>query len=114
MSAILPDVKLGDIGTTIELTVQEPVDPAVPEGAKQATDLSNYTIFQFEFERPRGKRNDKVTATIKNGAGTDGILTYTTTTAYFNLENRWKVRAILTTVSGNKFHGSWVGFSVSD
>jgi hypothetical protein len=55
-----------------------------------------------------------VTATIKNGLGTDGILTYTDTVGIFDTNRRWKVRPILNKNDGTKFQGTWIGFTVGD
>lgn len=115
MSAIFADIKKGDKGTTIELVIQKPTDPSQPLGTKEAVVLSAYATIQFEFENPNGKRLSLVTASIKNPpSGSDGIATYTDGVGIFTLTNRWKVRPVLTTGSGNIFKGSWVGFSVSD
>lgn len=115
MSAIFAEIKKGDKGSTIELVIQEPVDPSLPLGTKQPVVLNTYTTIQFEFENPLGKRLTPVTASIKNPpTGSDGIAIYTDNVGIFTLTNRWKVRPILTTGSGNNFRGSWYGFSVSD
>jgi len=115
MSTILAEIKKGDIGTTIELIIQKPTDPAQPLGAKTPVKLSDYSSLQFEFEKPSGKRLPPVTAQIKNPPdGVDGIATYTDSTGIFTSTVRWKVRPILGTLNGASFRGSWVGFSVSD
>ncbi len=115
MSTILAEIKKGDKGTTIELVIQKPTDPAQPLGAKTPVQLNLYQTIQFEFEKPSGKRLDPVTASIKSPpVGADGVATYTDNTGIFTSTNRWKVRPILTTAGGSIFKGSWVGFSVSD
>jgi len=114
MSAITPTVKVGDVGTTFDITVVQPVDPLTPSGTKQAVDLRDYDTFNFQFEKPNGKQLSLVTATIKNGLGTDGILTYTDTVGIFDTNRRWKVRPILNKNDGTKFQGTWIGFTVGD
>lgn len=115
MSAIFAEIKKGDKGTTIEIVIQKPSDPALPLGAKIPVQLDLYSTIQFEFEQPSGKRMSPVTASIKSmPTGSDGVATYTDNTGIFTFTNRWKVRPILTTGSGSIFKGSWVGFSVSD
>lgn len=114
MSNILPTVKVGDVGTIFDITVVEPVDPLVPDGTKQAVNLSTYNTFNFELEKPNGRKLALVTATIKNGTGTDGILTFVDNTGIFDTNRRWKVRPVLNKTSGTKFHGTWIGFTVGD
>jgi hypothetical protein len=114
MSAITSTVEIGNIGTIFEATVLEPVVPSVPDGAKQAVNLANYTVHQFEFEKPSGERLALVNATIKNGGGADGVLTYSENTGIFDDTGRWKYRPVLTTVTGSFFQGTWIGFTVGD
>jgi len=124
MSAITPTVKEGDLGTAFDITVKQPTNPADPSGAKTAIDFSHadYTgaTYQFEFEKPNGKRLDLVTATKKDAV--NGILTYTTLSgvedvSIFDTSRRWKIRPIITKSVGNggaSFRGTWVGFTVGD
>ena len=114
MSGILPTVKVGDIGTIFDITVVEPADPLVPDGTKRAVNLTGYNTFNFEFEKPNGRKLTAVTATVKNGSGTDGILTYVDNVGIFDTNRRWKVRPILNKTDGTKFHGTWIGFTVGD
>jgi hypothetical protein len=115
MSSILAEIKKGDKGSTIEIVVQKPTDPALPLGAKSLVQLNLYSTIQFEFEQPSGKRLALVTASIKSmPVGADGIATYTDNTGIFTSTSRWKVRPVLTTGGGSIFKGSWIGFSVSD
>jgi hypothetical protein len=124
MSAITPVVKVGDLGTAFDITVKQPTNPADPSGAKTAIDFSHadYTgaTYQFEFEKPNGKRLDLVTATKKDAV--NGILTYTTLSgvgdvSIFDANRRWKIRPIITksvVKGGSSFRGTWVGFTVGD
>jgi hypothetical protein len=124
MSAITPTVKEGDLGTAFDITVKQPTNPADPSGTKTVIDFSHadYTgaTYQFEFEKPNGKRLDLVTATKKDAV--NGILTYTTLSgvgdvSIFDTSRRWKIRPIITkSVSngGSSFRGTWVGFTVGD
>jgi len=124
MSTITPTVKEGDLGTAFDITVKQPSDPANPSGAKTAIDFShaNYVgaTYQFEFEKPNGKRLDLVTATKKDAV--NGILTYTTLSgvgdvSIFDTRRRWKIRPIITKSvanGGSSFRGTWVGFTVGD
>lgn len=115
MSAIFAEIKKGDKGSTIEIIIQKPVNPADPLGAKTPVQLDLYSTINFEFENPLGKKLTPVTASIKSmPTGADGVATYTDNVGIFTSTNRWKVRPILTTGSGSIFKGSWVGFSVSD
>jgi|TARA_B110000438_G_scaffold231226_1_gene226517 hypothetical protein len=122
MSAITPVVKVGDLGTAFDITVKQPTNPADPSGAKTAIDFSHAdyvgATYQFEFEKPNGKRLALVTATKKDA--TNGILTYTTATnvaSIFDANRRWKIRPIITKSNsngGSSFRGTWVGFTVGD
>ena len=124
MSTITPTVKEGDLGTAFDITVKQPSDPADPSGAKTAIDFShaNYVgaTYQFEFEKPNGKRLALVTATKKDAV--NGILTYTTLSgvgdvSIFDTSRRWKIRPIITKSVANggaSFRGTWVGFTVGD
>ena len=124
MSTITPTVKEGDLGTAFDITVKQPSDPADPSGAKTAIDFShaNYVgaTYQFEFEKPNGKRLALVTATKKDAV--NGILTYTTLSgvgdvSIFDTSRRWKIRPIITksvATGGSSFRGTWVGFTVGD
>ena len=80
--------------------------------------LSQGNAFQFEFMRKDGS-TQTVTATVKTGSGTDGVLTYTDTGgSVFNHANakrgRWKVRGIVNYASCNVFKGSWEPFTVGE
>ena len=119
MSAITPTVKEGDLGTAFDITVKQPTNPADPSGAKTAIDFTHDdyigATYQFEFEKPNGKRLSLVTATKKDAV--NGILTYTTLTgvaSIFDTSRRWKIRPIITKASGSSFRGTWVGFTVGD
>ena len=122
MSAITPVVKVGDLGTAFDITVKQPTNPADPSGSKTAINFTHadYTgaTYQFEFEKPNGKRLTKVTATKKDAV--NGILTYTTATniaSIFDANIRRKIRQIITksvAYGGSSFRGTWVGFTVGD
>ena len=124
MSAITPTVKEGDLGTAFDITVKQPTNPADPSGAKTVIDFSHAdyvgATYQFEFEKPNGKRLALVTATKKDAV--NGILTYTTLSgvgdvSIFDTSRRWKIRPIITKSVANggaSFRGTWVGFTVGD
>ena len=119
MVNIIPDIKVGNIGTVIRCTMTKP-DPNVPEedytGApaqRVAVDLTTSTLVQIEIENPKGLKSI-VTATIKNSPGADGIIEYTDTTGIFDTQGRWKARGIVTFVTTYVFKGTWKGFAVSE
>ena len=108
-------IRIGNKGTIIDITMYE-----VSANGSSATvvNLSQGNAFQFEFMRKDGS-TQIVTATVKTGSGTDGVLTYTDTGgAVFNHANakrgRWKVRGIVNYASGNVFKGSWEPFTVGE
>ena len=106
-------IRVGNKGTIIDVTMYE-----VIANAQTVLNLAGASSFQFEFKRKNGSTH-LVTATPKNGAGGDGILTYTDTTGTIFAHSlakkgRWEVRGIVTYANANVFKGSWEGFTVGE
>jgi hypothetical protein len=85
---------------------------------QSALDLSAGNSYQMEFKRKNGT-TQTVTGSIKNGSGSDGIMTYTDTAgAVFShtdaKKGQWEVRGIINYANGNVFKGSWEGFTVGE
>ena len=106
-------IRVGNKGTIIDVTMYEVVGDT-----QTVLNLAGAASFQFEFKRKNGSTH-LVTATPKNGAGGDGILTYTDTTGTIFAHSlakkgRWEVRGIVTYANANVFKGSWEGFTVGE
>ena len=83
----LSGITVGSYGNPIRLTCKE-------DGV--AADISTYTTTrQFIFADPSGNATAK-TATF-NGAGTDGVLTYTVESDLFDEAGNWRVQVKLAT-----------------
>ena len=108
-------IRIGNKGTIIDVTMYS---VAADGNTQLPLDLSAGNAYNFDFKRKDGT-TQQVTATVKNGSGTDGILTYTDTAgAVFAhakaKRGRWEVRGIINYASGNAFKGSWEGFTVGE
>ena len=108
-------IRIGNKGTVIDVKMYS----VSSDGNTQtALDLSAGNSYQIEFKR-KDSTTQTVTATAKNGNGSDGILTYTDTNgvvfAHTSAKRgRWSVRGIINYASGNTFKGSWEGFTVGE
>ena len=80
----LNGLAVGAYGNPIRLTCKE-------DGT--AADISAYTTRQYIFTDPGGNATTK-TATF-NGAGTDGVLTYTVESDLFDEAGTWRVQVKL-------------------
>ncbi len=118
MVNIIPDIKVGNIGTVFKATITQ-INPTIPKDEitgdpdqRQPVDLTTATDTKIEIESPRGKRY-LLPATIIAPA-TDGKIRATDQTGIFDREGRWKVRGIVTFDTGNFFQGTWTGFMVGE
>lgn len=108
-------IRIGNKGTVIDVTMYS---VSADGNSQNPLDLSQGNGYNLEFKRKDGT-TQTVTATVKNGSGTDGVLTYTDTGgAVFAhakaKRGRWEVRGIINYASGNTFKGSWEGFTVGE
>lgn len=88
MNDVLEKIHKGDVGTVIELTVEE-------DGV--AYDLSQVNTHEILFEKPDGT-GVKKTATIVNAPGTDGKMQYVAEAAFFDQAGKWSMQGLLTGV----------------
>jgi hypothetical protein len=93
--------QVGDVGTVIELDVQEDGAPV---------DISQATVKQFVFLLPNGAFFSR-TAVFKN-TGSDGKLIYTTVADDLSVPGNWRVQAYVTMPDGF-WHTRAVGFYVA-
>ena len=108
-------IRIGNKGTVIDVTMYS---VSADGNTQTLLDLAQGNGYNLEFKRKDGT-TQTVTATVKNGSGTDGVLTYTDTGgAVFAhakaKRGRWEVRGIINYASGNTFKGSWEGFTVGE
>jgi len=111
MSLVLNDfVRIGNIGTDLIVSLTE-----LANGVEVAVDLSTFSITTLEIQlrKPRGVITT-LTASILNGAGTDGKIHVVDGTGVFDRRGRWQMRGVMKLVGGNVFKGSWSGFQVSE
>lgn len=77
----MSDLRLGDIGTAIRLTL---LDGATP------VNISSATIKQIIFQKPDGTRVEKTATFLTNGS--DGKLQYLTQAGDLDQTGTWKVQ----------------------
>jgi len=105
------EVKKGNVGTTIDVTLTQPQNPAVPQGTRVPVDLTNSTVTTIVLRKPTGGSLN-LTSTVKTPPGTDGIITHTDSSGVFTVKGRWQARGEATFSGGDFFQGSWKGFYV--
>ena len=106
-------IRVGNKGTIIDVTMYEVIGDT-----QTVLNLAGAASFQFEFKRKNGS-TQLVTATVKTGTGTDGVLTYIDTTGVIFAHSlakkgRWSIRGVITYANGNIFKGSWQSFTVGE
>ena len=106
-------VRIGNVGTIVEVTMQELVGSTLG-----ALNLSTTNAQQVDCKRPDGSQHT-VAGSVKNAPGTDGIIRYTDTSGtVFNhtdaIKGAWEARGIVAYSNGNTFKGSWTGFLVGE
>ena len=108
-------IRIGNKGTVIDVTMYS---VSADGNTQTLLDLSAGNSYNLEFKRRDGT-TQSVSSAIKNGSGTDGVMTYTDSggTVFANSvakKGRWEVRGIINYASGNVFKGSWEGFTVGE
>ena len=106
-------VRIGNVGTIVEVTMQELVGSTLG-----ALNLSTTNSQQVEFKSPDGSQHI-VTGAVKNSPGSDGIIRYTDTAgAVFNhndaIKGAWEARGVVGYSNGKTFKGSWGGILVGE
>ena len=98
-------IRIGNIGTVIDVTLQTAGGTAV--------NLSTSNALKIDMRKPDGELVE-LTGAVKNGSGTDGIITHTDSTGVFNKRGRWQARGRANFTGGDILKGSWVGFTVAE
>lgn len=96
------EIHVGDVGTVFVFTVTNENDVAV--------DLSGATTKSIIFSKPDGSTVTKSASFYTSG--TDGILTYTTTTGDLDQPGNWRSQAYVILASG-KWYSSFGEFAVT-
>ena len=98
-------IRIGNIGTVIDVTLQT--------AAGSAVNLSTSNALKIDMRKPDGELVE-LTGAVKNGSGTDGIITHTDSTGVFDKRGRWQARGRANFTGGDILKGSWVGFTVAE
>lgn len=118
MVNIIPDIKVGNIGTKLRVQITKVKDSIPPdeitgdESEREPVDLTTATDTWIELEKPKGNRPPLLVAIIIDAV--NGIIEHDDTVGVFDKDGRWKIRGVVQFDSGNLFNGTWTGFLVGD
>ena len=118
MVNIIPDIKVGNIGTRLRVRITKVKDTIAPEDVKgleserEPVNLTTAQTVWIELEIPKGKRKPLLVATIIDAQ--NGLIEKIDSTGIFDVDGRWKIRGLVQFNSGNLFKGTWTGFMVGD
>jgi len=118
MVNIIPDIKVGNIGTRLRVRLTKVMDSIAPEDVtgdpsqREPVNLATATTVWVALEMPKGKRKPLLVATIIDSP--NGLIEYVDTNGVFDVDGRWKIRGVVQFFSGNLFKGTWTGFLVGD
>lgn len=118
MVNIIPDIKVGNIGTRLRVRMTKVKDSIPPEDVKgdpserEPVNLLTASNTWIELETPKGKRKPLLIAIIVDAQ--NGLIEKIDSTGIFDVDGRWKIRGVVQFISGNKFQGTWTGFMVGD
>jgi len=116
MVNIIPEIKVGNIGTRLRVRMTKVKDDVVVvtgvESEREPIDLTTASDVWIELEIPKGKRLPLLVATIIDAS--NGLIEYIDSVGLFTVDGRWKMRGTVKFNSGNLFKGTWTGFSVGD
>jgi len=118
MVNIIPDIKVGNIGTRLRVRMTKVKDSIAPENVKgdpserEPVSLSTTSGTWIELEVPKGKRKPLLVATIIDSQ--NGLMEHIDSVGIFDVDGRWKIRGVVQFNSGNIFKGTWTGFMVGD
>ncbi|HEC65435.1 MAG TPA: hypothetical protein ENI23_09080 [bacterium] len=113
MGSLLPQIRVGNIGTILEVTLTKPLDPSDPTGTRIPVDLTTSTNVSITIKKP-DKTEFTNTATIKTPPGVDGVIQFIDSTGVFDQRGPWQIRGEVTFSGGNFFKGSWGSFNVAE
>ena len=118
MVNIIPDIKVGNLGTKLRVRMTKVKDSVPPEDVtgdpsqREPVSLSTASNVWIELEIPKGKRKPLLIASIIDAQ--NGLIEYIDNAGVFDVDGRWKIRGVVQFNSGNKFQGTWTGFLVGD
>jgi len=118
MVNIIPDIKIGNLGTKLRVRITKIRDDVLPseitgdEDQREPVDLTTATDTFIELEKPKGNRVPLLVAIIIDAV--NGLIEHDDNIGVFDVDGRWKIRGVAEFDTGNKFKGTWTGFRVSD
>ena len=118
MVNIIPDIKVGNLGTKLRVRITKIRDDIPPseitgdEDQREPVDLTTATDTFIELEKPKGNRVPLLVAIIIDAV--NGLIEHDDNIGVFDVDGRWKIRGVAEFDTGNKFKGTWTGFRVSD
>jgi hypothetical protein len=118
MVNIIPDIKVGNLGTKLRVQITKVKDDIPPdeitgeEDQREPVDLTTATGTFIELEKPKGNRVPLLDAVIIDAV--NGLIEHDDNNGVFDVDGRWKIRGVAEFDTGNKFQGTWTGFRVSD
>ena len=118
MVNIIPDIKVGNLGTKLRVQITKVKDNIPPDqitgepDQREPVDLTTATETFIELEKPKGNRVPLLTAIITDAV--NGFIEHDDNAGVFDVDGRWKIRGVAEFDTGNRFKGTWTGFRVSD
>jgi hypothetical protein len=99
----MKSVRLNDVGTVFKVTIKD------PEG--NIVDVSSASTKQFIFKKPNRSLFNKNASFFTDG--TDGVLTYTTTSGVIDAIGIWQIQVYLI-ISAGTFRSKKLRFKVEE
>lgn len=118
MVNIIPDIKVGNLGTKLRVQITKVKDDIPPDqitgdpSQREPVDLTTATSTFIALEKPKGNRVPLLVAVIIDAV--NGFIEHDDNVGVFDVDGRWKIRGVVQFDTGNKFQGTWTGFRVSD
>ncbi len=118
MVNIIPDIKVGNLGTRLRVRITKVKDDIPPEDItgdpdqREPVDLTTADQTWIELEIPKGKRLPLLEAQVIDAQ--EGLIEHVDNEGVFTVDGRWKIRGKVLFDSGNEFSGTWTGFLVGD
>jgi len=119
MVNIIPDIKVGNLGTKLRVRITKIRDDIAPEDItgeedqREPVDLTTATKTFVALEKPKGNRVPLLDAVIV-GDPKVGLIEHDDIVGVFDVDGRWKIRGVAEFDTGFRFKGTWTGFRVSD
>ncbi len=119
MVNIIPDIKVGNIGTRLRIRLTKIKDGIPPDQVtgepdqREPVDLTTAINVWVELETPRGRKLPLLVATIE-GDPKEGVFSHLDSVGLWEKDGRYKHRGVAEFDSGALFHGTWTGFMVGN